>query len=262
MIQDERRGFDEKITELAADLTYDEFVQIAMSKAQNKEGTVLDLWKVGDSRFVSTFDPLYPGDSYLCVITRDKDLNEGRIEEEYPDYNSYALWDFERDKVHMVHALYWDMDLFHTPPTLWEKKKLIDRELRPLDYASRDDSVRRSGRKNSIYIQAEQMIKGYDLSCINNETEWFYFKNKHNGFNPVIIMGIDFYRGMDREQRIIADLVKKDCEADSRIIFQLWDTDAGFETLKNQLSDYEQKGRVLYERSRYKENFSGEVEDD
>ena len=256
MKQEELNVFDEKIKELARDLTYDEFVQIVMRRIQKNDETILDLWRDGDTRFVSVFDPLFPGDTYLCVISPDTDWDEERAEDAYPDFKYYISWSFDTDKLHMLHSLYWDFDLFHTPPMLWEKKKLLDRTLRPLDYSTRDERVRKSGHRHDAYLLADRMIEDYELSHINGETEWFFFKCKHNCFDPVIIVGIDLYRGRVREQRIIAELVRIDCQADSRVVFQLWDTDAGFETLKEELLEYEEKGQVIYERSRYNENFT------
>ena len=254
--------FDEKLIELSEDLTYDEFVQIMMRKIQRDDVTILDIWKDGTTMFATAFDPIFPGDTFLCVITQEEDWDDERTEETYPGFEHYFLWNYDRDKVNTLHSLYWDVDLFHTPPMLWEKKKLLDRELRPLDYSTRDERVRNFGQRGKAYMLAEQMVNDYELSHINGETEWFFFKCKHNCFDPLIIMGIDLYRGRAREQKIIAELLRIDCQADSRVIIQLWDTDAGFETLKEELSEYEQKGQVLYERARYKENFSGEAIND
>ena len=131
-----------------------------------------------------------------------------------------------------------------------------------MDYKTREERVIRPKKFHREYISAEKIVSDFYLCRDNSDIEWFYFRNRYAFCDPLIVMGIDLYRGQEREQKIIAELVKIDCLAESRIVFQLWDTDAGFETLKRELAEYEDKGQVLYERSRYNENFVGEDEDD
>lgn len=255
-------AFDRKLEEYADKLTYEEYVLIVMLRIQKNDSIILSMWNEGDVRFVETVDPLFPGDAYLCIITPDDKWDEVRAEETYPGYEYYIDWNYQLNKVHILHEFYWEVDLFHTPPALWDKKKMMDRELRPLDFATRDERIKKPEIPTKEYLLAEKMVSDYDLCKSNSDLEWYFFKNKYSYCNPLIIMGIDLYRGREREQRIIAELVKIACAAESVVIFQLWDTDAGFETLKNELSEYESKGCIMYERSRYNENFSGEDVDD
>lgn len=254
--------FDKKLEEYANELTYDEFMQIVMISIQSHE-KIINMWERDLVRFVVSHDSIHPGETFLYVISPDISWDEECVEKEYPGYSNYIMRSYVDDRNMVFMCLYWSLDLFNTPPALWEKKKMIDRELRPLDYATIKERIRIPPESfYKKYISAEHIVTDFDLCKANSDIEWFYFKYRYDFCNPLIIMGIDLYRGQEREQKIIAELVRISCLTGSRIIFQLWDTDAGFETLKIELAIQEEKGQVLYERSRYNENFSGEDVDD
>ena len=259
---EEKCVFDIKLEEYANEITYDEFKQLATVRIQDKGTKVLDMWEKDDVRFVVSYESLFPGDTLLSVISPDDSWDEERAEEEYPGYVHYLSWNFVDSRISMFYFLYWELDLFNTPPSLWEKKKLIDRELMPLDYSTINEriSINRPSKCRKDYMSAEKIINDFDLCKSSSDIEWYYFKNRYSFCDPLVIMGVDLYRGQEREQKIIAEMVKIECLSESKVVFQLWDTDAGFEILKKELSEYERNGQVLYERARYDENFSGENE--
>ncbi len=257
-MEDKERLFEIKLKECADELTYEDFVQLAMVQIQSGETTILNVWEKDKARFVESYDAQFPGDTFLSVVSVDDSWDEERAENEYPGYTQYLSWNYEYEKTAMLNLLYWNLDLFHTPPRLWDKKKMVDREVRPLDYAMKDELIAKGEKHRADYMWAEHIISDFGLCKSNSDLEWFYFRNKYIFCDPLIIMGMDRYRGQEKEQRLVAEIAKINCFSNRRIIFQLWDIDAGFEILRDALSEYEKKGQVLYERSRYNENFSGE----